>query len=54
MRLDRLPLGKEAPATVNVVVEIPAYTRNKVEYDPGLKAFRLDRVLYTPVRYLGD
>jgi inorganic pyrophosphatase len=54
MRLDQLPLGKRAPAIVNVVVEIPSNTRNKVEYDPALQAFRLDRVLYSPVRYPGD
>ncbi|MHB0876826.1 MAG: inorganic diphosphatase [Anaerolineae bacterium] len=54
MNLYYLPIGPAAPAIVNVVVEIPKNTRNKIEYDPRIEAFRLDRVLYSPVRYPGD
>jgi len=37
-----------------VVVEIPKGTRNKIEFDPALNIFRLDRVLYSPMHYPGD
>jgi inorganic pyrophosphatase len=41
-------------ATVEVVVEIPRGSRNKYEYDPCLRRFRLDRVLYASVHYPTD
>ena len=47
----RLPLGPLAPKVVTDVVEIPAGTRNKIEYDETLGVFRLDRTLYSPVEY---
>lgn len=54
MGLYDLPAGDGAPDIVNVVVEIPKGSRNKIEFDPAAKAFRLDRVLYSPVHYPGD
>ena len=54
MSLYDLPAGPSAPDTVNVVVEIPKGSRNKVEYDPATAVFRLDRVLHSPVHYPGD
>ncbi len=54
MEYYRLPPGDEAPRIVNVVVEIPKGTRNKIEFDPELGVFRLDRVLYSPMQYPGD
>src|SRR5215831_14243175 len=47
----RLPLGSGAPDIVNAVIEIPARSRNKYEYDESLQIFRLDRTLYSPVEY---
>jgi inorganic pyrophosphatase len=49
-----LPLGDRVPHVVDAVIEIPRNSRNKVEYDHDLLVFRVDRVLYTPVRYPGD
>jgi inorganic pyrophosphatase len=49
-----LPAGSEAPARVNVVIEIPYGGRNKIEYDKELRVFRLDRVLHSPMYYPGD
>ena len=49
-----LPPGDDSPEVVNVVVEIPKGTRNKIEYDPEDDVFRLDRVLHSPVHYPGD
>lgn len=49
-----LPPGSRLPEAVTVVVEIPKGTRNKVEYDPKLMVFRIDRVLYSPIHYPGD
>ena len=49
-----LPIGDNAPAEVNAIIEIPRGETNKYEYDKRLKIFRLDRNLYSPVHYPGD
>lgn len=54
MAYDDLPIGDEAPHIVNMVVEIPSGSRNKIEFDRRLGVFRLDRVLYSTVHYPGD
>lgn len=46
MTLADLPIGEEAPEVVNVVIEIPAGSKNKYEYDEALHAIKLDRVSY--------
>jgi inorganic pyrophosphatase len=40
--------------TVDVFVEIPAGSRNKYEWDPRIRRFRLDRMLFSAVHYPGD
>lgn len=50
----RLPIGDNAPQSVNIVVEIPQGSVHKYEYDEKLQVFRLDRTLYSPVHYPGD
>ncbi len=52
--LTSLPIGADAPSTVNAVVEVPQGSSNKIEYDEKLGAFVLDRVLYSPMHYPGD
>ncbi len=42
------------PAVIEVVVEIPAGSRNKYEYDEQAKVIRLDRVLSSAVYYNFD
>lgn len=49
--LKNLPIGPNAPDVVNAVIEIPKGSRTKVEYDPELEAFKLDRVLFSSVHY---
>lgn len=49
-----LPIGDNAPEAANAVIEIPAESINKYEYDKKLNVFRLDRNLYSPVHYPGD
>ncbi|MHB0913758.1 MAG: inorganic diphosphatase [Armatimonadota bacterium] len=49
-----IPLGDEAPEIVTAVIEIPQGSSNKYEYDPGIDAFVLDRVLYSPLYYPTD
>lgn len=49
-----LPIGDDAPAIVNAVVEIPLDSVNKYEYDKKLHVFRLDRNLHSPVHYPGE
>jgi len=43
--------GRQAPAIVNVLVEIPKGGSNKYEYDSRRGVFVLDRVLYSPLFY---
>lgn len=42
------------PGVLNVLIEIPAGSKNKYEYDKDLNAFALDRVLYASVQYPYD
>ena len=49
-----LPIGEDAPAVVNAVIEVPSGHVNKYEYDKALHLFRLDRPLYASVHYPGD
>lgn len=53
-RLYDLDPGPETPEIVRMIVEIPQHSANKYEYDGDLGVFRLDRALYSPVRYPGD
>jgi inorganic pyrophosphatase len=46
--------GPHAPDIIHVVVEIPKGSRNKYEFHKSTGAFKLDRVLYSPVHYPGD
>src|SRR5437870_2669352 len=46
-----LPIGDGAPEIVHAVIEIPKGSRNKIEYDPALEVFKLDRVLFSAVHY---
>lgn len=54
MAFSHLSAGKNAPHVINVVVEIPKGSRNKIEFDRQLEVFRLDRILHSPVHYPGD
>ncbi|MCS1350951.1 inorganic diphosphatase [Mechercharimyces sp. CAU 1602] len=36
---------------VDAIIEIPTGSQNKYEYDSEIGAFRLDRVLYSPMHY---
>lgn len=42
------------PGIINVLIEIPAGSKNKYEFDKDLNAFALDRVLYASVQYPYD
>jgi len=43
-----------APGVVNLLVEIPAGSRNKYRFDPATGVMVLDRVLHSSVRYPFD
>jgi inorganic pyrophosphatase len=49
-----LTIGSDAPAIINVVVEIPKGSHNKYEYDEKLDVIKLDRVLHSTVFYPAD
>jgi inorganic pyrophosphatase len=49
-----LPAGRNPPAEVNCIVEIPKGSSNKYEYDADTGLIRLDRPLYSPMYYPGD
>lgn len=49
--MGRIGPGKNAPEIVNIIVEIPAFSSVKYEYDEELETIRVDRVLYTSMVY---
>ena len=51
--LSRIP-AQPKPGLINVLIEIPAGSKNKYEFDKDLNAFALDRVLYASVHYPFD
>jgi inorganic pyrophosphatase len=53
MDLSLIP-AQPKPGVLNVVIEIPAGSKNKYEFDKDLNAFALDRVLYASVQYPYD
>jgi inorganic pyrophosphatase len=54
MTFKTLPIGLQAPVTVNTVIETPKGTRNKYEYIEAYDLIALDRVLHSPVMYPAD
>ena len=54
MSLRDVPIGKNAPEEVNVIIEIPRFSSNKYEFDEELGVIKLDRVLYSPLHYPWD
>jgi inorganic pyrophosphatase len=55
MRLDAIPIGKNPPADINVVIEVPVGGEPiKYEMDKPSGALFVDRFLYTPMRYPGN
>ena len=53
MDLSLIPAQPE-PGLINVLIEIPAGSKNKYEYDKDMNAFALDRVLFASVQYPYD
>lgn len=53
MDLSRIPAQPKS-GLINVLIEIPAGSKNKYEFDKDLNAFALDRVLYASVQYPFD
>ena len=53
MDLSRIP-AQPKPGLINILIEIPAGSKNKYEYDKDLQGFALDRVLYSSVQYPCD
>ena len=51
MSLHMIGPGKNAPAVVNAVVEIPYGSRIKYEIDHVTSLVKVDRVLYSPIHY---
>ena len=48
------PVGDRTPEVWNIVVEISKGSRNKIEYDGEHGAFKLDRVLSSPLHYVTE
>lgn len=53
MDLSRIPAQPE-PGLINVLIEIPAGSKNKYEFDKEMGALILDRVLFSSVQYPYD
>lgn len=55
MRLEAIPVGKNPPHEVNVVIEVPIGGEPiKYELDKASGTLFVDRFLYTPMRYPGN
>ncbi|MBX7247602.1 MAG: inorganic diphosphatase [Caulobacteraceae bacterium] len=55
MRLDAIPVGKNPPEEVNVVIEVPIGGEPiKYEMDKASGAMFVDRILHTAMRYPGN
>ncbi len=55
MRLDAIPVGKNPPEEVNVIIEVPVGGEPiKYEMDKDSGTLFVDRFLYTPMRYPGN
>ena len=53
MDLSRIPAQPES-GLINVLIEIPAGSKNKYEFDKDMQAMILDRVLFASVQYPYD
>ena len=55
MRVDQIPVGKNAPDDVNVIIEVPVGGEPiKYEMDKDAGTLVVDRFLYTAMRYPGN
>ena len=55
MRVDQIPVGKNAPDDVNVIIEVPIGGEPiKYEMDKASGIMVVDRFLYTSMRYPGN
>ena len=55
MRIDAIPIGKNPPHDVNVIIEVPVGGEPiKYEMDKSSGTLFVDRFLYTPMRYPGN
>lgn len=52
--ISNIKIGDNYPKIVNTIIEIPAGTHNKYEYDEEMDIIKLDRVLHSPVHYPFD
>ena len=53
-KLHNLPIGDKAPEIVHMVIEVPARSANKYEFDEETGMIKLDRVLPSSQVYPGD
>lgn len=55
MRIDAVPIGKNPPEEINVIIEVSVGGEPiKYEMDKDAGAMYVDRFLYTPMRYPGN
>ena len=55
MRIDEIPIGKNPPKDINVIIEVPVGGEPiKYELDKKAGTLFVDRFLYTPMRYPGN
>lgn len=55
MNIDAIPIGKNPPKDINVIIEVPVGGEPiKYEMDKEAGCLYVDRFLYTPMRYPGN
>lgn len=52
--MHNIPIGKDFPDKFNAIIEVPAHSHNKYEYDEELDVIKLDRVMYGSAKHPFD
>lgn len=51
---EQIPIGSDAPHSVNSIIEVPKGASNKYKYAPEMDLFRYDHTLFSPLYYPCD
>src|SRR5258708_34556004 len=54
MQHEAIPIGPNAPAEVNAIIEVPKGASNKYKYAPDQDVYRYDHTLFSPLHYPCD
>ncbi len=52
--MHNIPIGQDFPDKFNAIIEVPAHSHNKYEYDEEFDVIKLDRVMYGSAKHPFD